>query len=346
MKKIAVAVSGGVDSAAALFLLKEKGYETVAFYADYFDCIKDSPSASCCAGEGPARARATALFLEVPFYRLDLRKEFTRLVKKPFTQTYNRGLTPNPCIWCNEHLRFGLMLEKIKAMGIDFMATGHYAAVKGDRLFRAAYKPKDQSYFLYSVKRENLKRVIFPLARLNKREVRKIAQSCNLPAAKAPESQDSCILSEESLAQYMGNSLRPIEGNVTDERGRVLGKHRGFQNYTVGQGLGLGGMKKKLYVSAIIPGENRIIAAGKVELYKERLRFKFKKDIFFAGAGETLKAKLRSTQKAAECLVEKLDFKQNICKIRFKKPVWAPAPGQSAVLYREDEVVGGGEILN
>ncbi|MGM0568185.1 MAG: tRNA 2-thiouridine(34) synthase MnmA [Elusimicrobiota bacterium] len=345
MKKVAVGLSGGVDSAVALYILKEKGFETAAFFADNFDCKSKGHDNSCCSPEGLQRARETALFLNVPFYRMDFRDEFRRIVMEPFVKNYNAGITPNPCIWCNAGLRFSIFLNRLKSIGFDYMATGHYAGLRGERLFMASDKSKDQSYFLYSVDRNNFRNVIFPLSGFKKSSVRKLARQKKLPAKDARESQDSCILSEKTLKEYLQDKTLLREGDIVDGRGNVLGRHQGYQNYTIGQRVRLGGMGTKLYVSDILPEENKIKAEKKENLYLNEVCFRYEENKFFAAEGEKLKAKLRSAQKPADCVIEKLYLSGNICKIRFSGSVWAPAPGQSAVLYRGQQLVGGGEIL-
>ncbi len=344
MKKVAVALSGGVDSATALFLLKQQGYEVVAVFTDYFGCAESSRESSCCAPGALSRARATAAFLDVPFYTLDLRKEFKEEVADPFADAYSRGITPNPCVVCNSRLRFSLLPEKLKAMGIEVLATGHYAALKGTRLFRGADKKKDQSYFLYRVRRENFKKIIFPLAGMLKQEVRRMARRESLPSSEEAESQDSCILSGRTLQGYLKDKVKLRKGEITDKEGALLGEHCGYQNYTIGQGIGLGGMAKRLYVYRVVPDLNRVVAAERKDICRDSVEFRYEEELFFADEGMRVEAKLRSTQEPADAVLEKVESERKICKLRFREPVWAPAPGQSAVLYRDDEVLGGGVI--
>ncbi len=346
MEKVAVGLSGGVDSAVALFLLKKKYKNIIAVFSDYFDCLgKPAGDASCCSPGGLERARATASFLGIPFYRMDFKEDFRRLVLEPFVESYNRGITPNPCVWCNSRLRFSVFKDKLESMGATRFATGHYAFLKGKKLYRGRDSLKDQSYFLYAVERSRFENVIFPLSEMTKRQVRKIALRENLPAASSAESQDCCILAQKSLKEYLQGKTNLKEGKIKDEKGNVLGEHSGYQNYTVGQGIALGGMKQKLYVGQILPKENEIIVLSREKIYKEEVEFSFNPEVFSASKEEKLTAKLRSTQKPSHCVIKKLDLKTNICKIKFKTPVWAPSPGQSAVLYKGQEVRGGGEIL-
>ncbi len=346
VEKVAVGLSGGVDSAVSLFLLKKKYPDIIAVFSDYFDCLgKPEDDTSCCSPGGLDRARETASFLNVPFYRMDFKEEFRTLVMTPFIESYNRGFTPNPCVWCNSRLRFSMFQDKLKSMGVTLFATGHYASLDGKKLCRARDLSKDQSYFLYAVERERFENVVFPLSGMTKQQVRKIALKENLPAASSVESQDCCILAQKSLKEYLKEKTGLKPGKIIDEKGGVIGEHSGYQNYTVGQGVALGGMNQKLYVSRILPGENKIIAQSREKIYRKDVEFRFNPKVFFASEGEKLRAKLRSTQKPGSCTIEKLDLKSNICKIKFKEPVWAPSPGQSAVIYRGEELCGGGEII-
>ncbi|MFC2061939.1 tRNA 2-thiouridine(34) synthase MnmA [Elusimicrobiota bacterium] len=344
-KKIAVAVSGGVDSGTALFLLKKQGYDVVAVFNNYFECSDAEYSSSCCSIASERKAREVAEYLDVPYYNIDLRKEFKEKVIEPFVEYYTRGLTPNPCIWCNSRLRFSLLVDKLNSMGIEYMATGHYAVLKEGRLFRAGDTSKDQSYFLFDVPRERFKNVIFPVADITKKEVYKIAENEKLPVRDSKESQDCCILMEDNLSSYLKTNINMQEGEIIDQKGEVIGGHPGYQNFTIGQRRGFGGLGEKSYVIGIIPEENRIIVGPDESLFKDGTEIKINPDTFFASRGDELHVKLRSTHIPAECSIEDFDFSTNICRIKFKQPQRSPAPGQSAVLYKDDEVVGGGEIL-
>ncbi|MGM0441558.1 MAG: tRNA 2-thiouridine(34) synthase MnmA [Elusimicrobiota bacterium] len=347
-KKVAVAISGGVDSGTVLYLLKEKGYDVTAFYTEYFSCQdKSQTQKACCSRLTLNKARATAEFLDVPFYKLDLRDKFNSQVIEPFVEYYKKGLTPNPCVMCNERLRFSTLLRKIKALGMDYLVTGHYVRLEGTDLFKALDKTKDQSYFLYSVPKKVLGNVRFPLGNYRKSTVRKIAKDANLPVGESPESQDCCILKGNGLPDFLKRHIDMKEGNIIDREGNILGTHPGFQNFTIGQRRGFGGLGRKYYVVEIRPGQNEIVVGSERDLFKNRTEFKFKKENFSEkiSPGEKYEIKLRSTHSGAGCTVESLDLKSNICKIKFNKKQRAPTPGQSAVLYKEDKIAGGGEIL-
>ncbi|MFC2091601.1 tRNA 2-thiouridine(34) synthase MnmA [Elusimicrobiota bacterium] len=344
-KTIAVAVSGGVDSGVALYLLKSNGYNVVAVFVDHFGCESGSNPQSCCGVYSEGRARENAVRLDVPFYRFDYRKLFNEQVIKPFIEYYKNGLTPNPCVWCNAKIRFYALFYKIRSMGIGYLATGHYAITKDGCLFSAVDSKKDQSYFLYAVSPKVLEHVIFPLGDIEKKQVRKIADLNLLPVADTKESQDCCLLQDKNLKSFLRKWIPDKEGDIRDMGGAVIGVHSGAHLYTIGQRLRIGGLDGRFYVAGIDVGENRIIAGSDEDLYKKDVRIKIIDPEFFeVNVNEKLHVKLRYRQPAAACIIRELDFTGNICKITLETPQRSPTPGQSAVLYRGNKIVGGGEI--
>lgn len=344
--KIAVAVSGGVDSGTALALLKEQNHDLLAVFTDYFPCGESGQTEGCCSMESVRLAAENAEYLSVPFFRLDLTKEFNDRVIKPFIEYYGMGLTPNPCVWCNSRLRFTILMDKLLSMGYEYFATGHYARLNETSLMKAVDPVKDQSYFLYGIDKQRYHRIIFPLGSMLKKEVCRIASEKKLPVRKSKESQDCCLFMGDDMEKYMGERLEVRAGDILNTEGETIGEHAGYQNYTIGQRKGLGGLGRRSYVLSIEPETNRLIVGDKDLLYKNETSFRvLNMENFQTAEGETLAVKLRSTQKPASCTVTKLDFKGNICKISFKNAQLSPVPGQSAVLYRGQEVVGGGEIL-
>jgi len=344
MGRVAVGVSGGIDSGTALYILKDQGYDVVAVYTEYFTCSRSLGDGSCCSRESLRRARANADMLDVPFYPIDFKKEFTEKVEQPFVESYGNGLTPNPCVWCNSRLRFSLLMDKLSSMGIGLFATGHYAVIEDGRLFRASDRVKDQSYFLYDIAPERLNSIIFPLGRLLKSDVVRIARDLKLPVSDARESQDCCILMEEELGKYLTDKIAMKEGEIRDAKGRVLGIHRGYQNYTIGQRRGLGGLGRRMYVLDILPSENVVIVGEEESLYRDTITVNYTPDRFRARQGVRYEGTIRSAGAYTGCTVTELDNDLNICKLLFDSPVRAPTPGQSAVLYLGDELIGGGTI--
>ncbi|MFW6134520.1 MAG: tRNA 2-thiouridine(34) synthase MnmA [Elusimicrobiota bacterium] len=343
-KKICVGVSGGVDSGTALFILKNSGWEPVSVYTDFF-CNENKNSAIYKYNEkAKKRASQTSDMLNVPFKVFDYTQEFNKFVEKPFIEYYNIGITPNPCIWCNALIRFGILMDEVKNMGIDYIATGHYADIKDNKLFRAGDKTKDQSYFLYQVPRERFKRIVLPLSNKKKDEVIEIARKNGLPVKFDSESQDFCLLLGHNLNTFLNKKLSVHPGKIIDEKGKIVGKHKGFQNYTIGQRRGLGGMGKKRYIIDIIPEKNTVVVGDEKDLYEQETGVNIKSDVFFAQQRDRLKVKLRSTQPMTDCTIKHLDKQKNTCRIVFDQPQKAPTPGQSAVFYRDEEVIGGGEI--
>jgi tRNA-specific 2-thiouridylase len=345
-KKIAVAVSGGVDSGTALALLKDEGHDLIAVFTDHFGCLQSEATNSCCSIESLRMARETAQYLDVPFYKFDFRKYFTERVVEPFVQYYDQGLTPNPCAWCNSRIRFSVLMDKLEAMGVEYMATGHYARIIDGKLYKAEDDGKDQSYFLYDIEKKRLNNIIFPLGEMNKSDVCSIARDKKLPVRKAIESQDLCVFMDDDLGVFLKDKTKIKNGDIVNLDGEIIGEHAGYQNYTIGQRKGLGGLGKKSYVVKIIPSENKIVAGGEQDIYCSAVRFKVSHpEDFSVAQGDRVKIKIRSTQPLTDCLIEDFECVSGICKVRFDVPQRLTAPGQLAVLYNSTEVVGGGEIV-
>lgn len=352
--KVAVGLSGGVDSSVAAALLKEKGYSVIGITMEIFDgsiAVEEAARHACYGpGEEEDVAAATAVCekLDIPYFVFDLRREYRKHVIDYFKSEYLVGRTPNPCIVCNRRLKFGFMLEKAKAAGIDFQyfATGHYARIEkyDDRfvLKKAVDTIKDQTYFLYGLTQQQLAHTIFPLGTYTKDRVREIAQSFGLETANRPESQDF-IAGRDYSPLFTEAEIRP--GDIVDEDGCLLGKHRGIIHYTVGQRRGLGiASDRPLYVMDIDADKNRLIVGAKKNLFSKGL---IASDLNFL-ALESLKqpyevkARIRLRHTAAEATVYP-DLKDTV-KVLFKEPQTAITPGQSVVFYRDDTVFGGGVI--
>ncbi len=353
-KKVAIGLSGGVDSSVTAALLKKEGYEVSGLTMQIYDKnIKiDVAGKSACYGPNKKNdlvsARTICESLNIPFYTVDLRKEFTEHVIEYFRREYLEGRTPNPCIVCNRILKFGFMLEKAKETGVDFdmFATGHYARIveEGSRylLKRPVDLSKDQTYFLYSLSQDQLSRIIFPLGGYNKTEVRDLARSMGLHTSDKPESQDF-ISGGDYTPFFKKDEIK--EGDIVNKEGKVLGKHRGIIYYTVGQRKGLGiAAPNPLYVSEIDAENNRIIVSSQSEIMAGGL---IAGDINLISTDKLDKpvrvnVKIRVQHKAAPAELSDLD--DGRMKVIFDEPQLAVTPGQSAVFYDGDVVLGGGII--
>jgi tRNA-specific 2-thiouridylase len=352
--KVAVGLSGGVDSSIAAALLKDRGYEVVGMTMKTFDPsmpLTESVKHACYGPGEEEDVKAAAAVcdkLEIPFHAIDLKEEFRDHVIAYFRREYLAGRTPNPCIFCNHRIKFGLLLEKARNAGIDFefFATGHYARVakSGDRylLKRAADLSKDQTYFLYALTPEQLSHTLFPVGEYTKPEVREIAHSLDLRTADRPESQDFISGSDYSPLFREGEIG---EGDIVDEEGNVLGRHRGIVYYTVGQRRGLGiASPRPLYVLRIDAVRNRIVVTEKENLFSKGLIANHLNLIAVDRLDRPydIQAKIRLQHKEVEATLSPLEDQK--AEIRFRQPQLAVTPGQSVVFYLNDIILGGGII--
>jgi tRNA-specific 2-thiouridylase len=352
--KAAVGLSGGVDSSIAAALLKEKGHEVIGVSMMTFDASMPVTESERHACYGPGEeedvksAAAVCHKLGIPFHPIDLREEFRNHVIEYFKGEYLAGRTPNPCIVCNHRLKFGFLLEKTKGMGIDFdfFATGHYARILESEgrflLKRAVDLSKDQTYFLYALTPEQLSRTRFPIGEYTKMEVREMARDLGLETANRPESQDFISGTDYSSLFY---EEEVKEGDIVDETGRVLGTHRGIIHYTVGQRKGLGiSSGRPLYVLKIDALRNRIVVSERKSLLAEGL-IAANLNLIAVEQLERphkVKAKIRLQHKEADAIL--FPHENNRAKIIFDEPQMSVTPGQSAVFYAGDVVLGGGII--
>lgn len=341
--RIAAAMSGGVDSSAAAALLLEQGHEAIGV------TLKIWPRSRCCSLDDVDDARAVCRRLDIPFFVLDAEQEFESMVIGPFVDAYANCLTPNPCILCNRKLKFKWMISKIKALGCEALATGHYARIEhvggATRLKKGLDPAKDQSYFLIPDKASDLDCVLFPLGNLKKEEVRRIAYDHNLPVAAKSESQDACFLENDGVAGFLEKRLGgATPGKIVDEKGKILGEHSGFHRYTVGQrkGLGVAG-GQPLYVVSRDRDNNSIVLGPRKSALARGLGAR--DVVWFAQVPEgdkfTCSVKIRSTGKDVECVVQSWG---NRADAIFSEPQFGVAPGQMAVFYDGDTVLGGGWI--
>jgi tRNA-specific 2-thiouridylase len=349
---ILIAMSGGVDSSVAALLLKREGLDAVGVFMRNGVALPtgSGPVRSCCGAGDAHDARRVADRLGIPFYVLDFAEDFDRIMDA-FCASYDRGETPNPCILCNRDLKFGRLYAHAGAVGAEAVATGHYARVerRGDRfaLRRGADPAKDQSYVLFPLSQAQLARVRFPLGESTKAEVRALAREAGLPVMDKPESMEICFVPGDDyralLRERIGDRLR--EGDLKGMDGRVLGRHPGYQCFTIGQRHGLGiALGRPAYVVRIEPGTNTVVIGEEADLMSASCAAREVVWGIAPTTGTALRAavQIRSQHRAAPATVVALDGGR--AEVRFDAPQRAVTPGQAAVFYDGEWVVGGGWI--
>ncbi|MBI5142115.1 MAG: tRNA 2-thiouridine(34) synthase MnmA [Nitrospirae bacterium] len=345
-------MSGGVDSSVAAFLLKQAGHDVTGLSFELWDQRCRTDSSICCSQESVLSARAVCEMLGIRHESVDVRPAFAELVIEPFCRSYAEGETPNPCVLCNRHIKFPALLNHARRIGADAVATGHYARIEFSggrhRLFKGVDPVKDQSYFLYAMTDEELARTVFPLGGYTKAEVRRIAADAGLPSANRPESQDICFVGPDGYDGFIRNLLPEAAepGQFVDMSGRVIGQHRGIAFHTVGQRRGLGvAAGERLYVVRIDRESNSITLGPRESGMVSRFSVCDLRWTSPVGGGETLRCavKVRSTAREVFSTLATLADGES-ASVELDQPQWAPAPGQAAVFYTGDEVIGGGRI--
>jgi tRNA-uridine 2-sulfurtransferase len=355
--RVAVAMSGGVDSSVAAALLIEQGYDVFGLTMKLVDlppeyCRSESLR-SCCGSAASNDAWRVALALGIPHYMADMRVPFERLVIDDFRSEYGKGRTPNPCIRCNRFIKFDLLLERAREIGADLIATGHYARVERDGrsgpflLKKGRDAAKDQSYFLYAMGQKELSRTLLPVGGLEKKSVRRLAATLKLPVADKPESQEICFVPDDDYPRFLrgGNAgvLRP--GPIVDQEGRVLGKHRGIAHFTIGQRRGLGiAASRPLYVLSVDAASDTVVVGTEESLAGRGL---MASDVTLVSGGQleaSVRARVKIRSRHAEAMATIRPCEGSKVAVEFDSPQRAVAPGQAAVFYRRNTVLGGGTI--
>lgn len=352
MPKVIVGMSGGVDSAVAAYLLKKQGYEVIGVMLRTW--VSDTGEESRCCEINDARE--SARIIGIPFHAFNCVSEFEQKIVRSFMEAYLHGMTPNPCVLCNREIKWERLLHYADILQAEYVATGHYAVIEqlenGRYTVRkAAHAEKDQTYMLYRLTQEQLKRTLMPLGSYSKQEVRKIAKEIGLPVYDKPDSQEICFVTDGNYADFIqahADGEIPGEGNYVDENGRILGKHKGIIHYTVGQRKRLGiALGRPAYIKRICPEKNEIVLSTANEI---RCSEVFVRDLSFMsstapGDGETLpcQAKVRYRHAGQSALLTRAA--EDRFRLRFEEPVRFAAPGQSVVFYDDaDRVMGGGII--
>ena len=342
--KVAVAMSGGVDSSVAAALLQAQGHEVVGVTLQQWprgDTEESAKHGGCCSLNAVEDARRVASLLGIPYYCWNLEKEFGERVIEPFHRDYLEGRTPNPCVRCNAFVRFDLMLGRVLELGFDRLATGHYARiVNGSELHAAVDAVKDQSYMLYHLDRDRLRSILFPLGGMTKPEVREHAREFGLPVANKAESQEICFVPRGETARYLAERLPVRAGAIVDSSGREVGTHRGTPLYTVGQRSGFGDLAEAgpWYVLRVDAPANRLVVGRKEELAVREIELR---DVTFIDGSihEPVRCEARLRYHAPA-----IPGEYRAGRLSLDEPFLGAAPGQAAVLYSGSRVLGGGII--
>ena len=353
-KKVIVGMSSGVDSTVAASLLKRQGYDVVGVFLHFWKEPNgdDTRENKCCSLEAQEETRKLCRLMGIPLIVVNAEKDFKKYIVDNFISEYKEGRTPNPCVICNEKVKFEMLMKTMKALEGDYVATGHYAEIKKTknryRLFTAKDPKKDQSYFLYRLNQKQLAHIIFPLSQLEKKEVRAMAKKWHLPVFQKIESQNLCFISEKSPRDFLKRQIKMKSGKIVDEFGKVLGAHEGLPIYTLGQrkGISLGGPGPYFVIGKDIR-KNELIVSRNPKKLKISQKKAILKEVNWIGEGpkigDKVKIALRYQQELKSGQI--VSQSKNQCQIEFTKEQWPVTAGQSGVVYgKNGEVIGGGFI--
>lgn len=355
-KRVIVGMSAGVDSSSAAALLKKQGYDVIGVFMHFWkepgqDALREN---KCCSIESQQDARKVAQILNIPLYTANVAKEFKKEVVDYFLEETKAGRTPNPCVVCNERIKFNFLFKKMLEMDADYVATGHYAKIKKIsgkfHLYTSSDEEKDQTYFLYSLSQKQLARILFPTGKYKKPEVRKIAEKAGLPVFNKDDSQGICFTPEKSPTEFIKRNLSLSSGDIVLTSGKKIGAHEGLELYTVGQrkGINIGGTGPYYVVSRDF-GNNKLTVTNNENdpaIHKKSMLVEIKNWIVLKPKFPLkTNVKIRYRHPLVRAIIKKA--KGNLCEVEFMEPQKAVTPGQSAVFYTDKkEVIGGGIIIN